>query len=90
VTLALQLGAWLNGRKERDLFRVFRPNEWQPTEIALVVVAIAIGGLSSNLLATMISTHGLSETYSLYPVKASIYTALIVVCALITTITVTR
>ena len=68
----------------------FRIRQWQPTEVALVVAAIAIGGISSNLLATMISTHGLSETFSIYPVKASLCTVLIVVCALITTITVTR
>jgi hypothetical protein len=90
VTLAIQLNGWLNGRKERDLVRVFKPSQWQPTEVALVVAAIAIGGVSSNLLATMISTHGLSETFSLYPVKATVYSVLIVVCALVTTITVTR
>jgi hypothetical protein len=90
VRLALQLSGWLNGRKERDLLHVFRPDQWQPTEVALIVAAIAIGGVSSNLLAAMISTHGFSETFALYPVKATFYTALIVVCALITTITVTR
>jgi hypothetical protein len=82
---------WLNGRKELGLFRNFySAGGWHPFNVFLVVIAIVLGGVASNLLATMISEHGWAGAFARYPTKATVYAGLVVASALTTTIVVTR
>jgi hypothetical protein len=84
------ISAWLTGKKERALISVFQPDRWDPSKLALVVTAIAVGGVASNLLAAMIADVGWTETLGRHRMRAGLYTALIVTCAIITTIIVAR
>ena len=85
------ISSWLTGKAEMGLLNAaLHPSRWDPSKAALVVLAIAIGGLASNLLATMISDNGWTETYGRHSTRAVAYTTLIVVCALVTTIVAVR
>jgi hypothetical protein len=86
----LAISGWLTGRKELGLLRALRVQEWNAQNVVLVVTAVAVGGVASNLLATMISDHGWVETFARHSVKAGLYATLILVCALVTTIVVVR
>jgi len=88
--MMVALSGWLTARDGLGIFRVFQPHHWDPGRIALVVAAVAVGGVASNLLASMIAEAGWSEAFGRHRVKAAIYTTLIVACALITTVTAIR
>jgi hypothetical protein len=83
---------WLNGRKEISLLRHFYSFDkgWQPVNVVLGVTAVAVGGVSSNLLAAMVSQDGWAGAFSRSPLKATIYAGLIVACAVATTVIVAR
>jgi hypothetical protein len=89
--IGLPLG-WLNGRKEISALHNFYSFDkgWQPVNVLLGVTAIAVGGLSSNLLAAMISQHGWEGTFARSPTRATVYLVLILTCALTTTVVVAR
>lgn len=70
--------------------RIVRPKPWDPEIVALVVLAVAIGGIASNLLATMIAEEGWVGAFERNPVRATVYAALVVGCALTTTVVVLK
>jgi len=89
--MLLAVSDWLTGRKELGaLTRVFRADHWSPGNVILVAFAVAIGGVSSNLLASMISDVGWTETFVRFPLKACLYAALVLASAIVTTVVVVR
>jgi hypothetical protein len=89
--MVLAISEWLTGRREvGGLVGFFHVNRWSPTNVALVAFAVAIGGISSNLLATMIADGGWTGTFVRYPLKAGIYLFLVLGSAVVTTIVVVR
>ena len=86
LTFGLSMG-WLTGR--RGFLRWFR-NEWRPENVVMVVVAIVFGGLLSSLLASLIKEEGWSGAFVRHPWKTTVYLAVVVACALVTTIVVVR
>jgi hypothetical protein len=92
--MCVALSDWLTGRRPAGIaqgfVRAFRANQWSPGSVALVVFAVAIGGVSSNLLAAMISELGWTETFARFPLKAGIYAGLVLTSAVVTTIVVVR
>ena len=58
------ISSWLTGKAEMGLLSAaMHPSRWDPRKTTLVVLAIAVGGLASNLLAAMISEQGWTGTY---------------------------
>ena len=84
----------LTGRRPAGIVqgfvRAFHVNQWSVGNVILVAGAVAIGGVASNLLASMISDFGWADTFVRYPLKAGIYLVLVLTSAVLTTIIVVR
>lgn len=63
------------------------PGQWSVGGVVLMVAAVVIGGLTSNLLATMIAEEGWVGAFERNP-KAWLYAVLVVSCAVTTTVVV--
>ena len=86
MAFGLPMG-WLTGR--RGFLRWFR-REWEPQYIALVVVAVVFGGLLSSLLSALIKEEGWGGAFMRHPLRATMYLAVVVACAIVTTVVVVR
>jgi hypothetical protein len=85
--IGLPLG-WLNGR--RGLLRVFRPDPFRTEKLGLVIAAIVLGGLCSGQLSSLIKEEGWVGAFVRYPLKATLYAVVVVVCTIVTTVIVVR
>ena len=86
--LSNPFGGWARG-VGRFWGRVSDPGHWSIGSVILVVAAVVLGGLTSNLLATMIAEDGWVGAFHRNP-RAWIYAVLVVGCAVTTTVVVLR
>ena len=79
---------WLTGR--RGLLRFFRVEDWRWDNVAMVVIAIVIGGIISSLLSSLIKEEGWTGAFTRHTWRAIIYLVVVVLCAIVTTVVVVR